>query len=115
MKNLLNQTIQKNINESFIIKKTEFITPLRTPPDEDGIWHDDGSREMAFSIGLNLQPKNIEGGKFLFREKGTEEYLEFPPLAWGQLLIFATGTDGFEHRVLKVTKGQRLVIAGWLN
>lgn len=96
----------------------EFILSLRTAPDdEDGIWHDDGSRKLAFSLGLNLSPEQIEGGELLLKKKDEPEShaTRFAPLALGELVVFLTGEYGYEHRVLAVTKGERLVCAGWLS
>ncbi len=100
---------------------TEHILTLRNgddslEPDEDGIWHDDGSRLFAFSLGLNPKIETIEGGDLLFRRKGSSEILyRHPPLAFGELLVFLTGIWGYEHKVEAVTKGQRLHCAGWLS
>jgi|GEM_PF-356797 hypothetical protein len=93
----------------------EHILSLRTSPDdEEGIWHDDGSRPLAFSLGLNLNPEKIEGGELLFREKGqSSEYKTIPPLAFGRGVVFLTGLWGKEHRVCAVAKSERLVCAGW--
>jgi hypothetical protein len=102
-------------------QSTEHILTLRSAedplePDEDGIWHDDGSRFFAFSLGLNLKNEMIAGGDLLFRLKGQNEILfRHPPLAYGELLVFLTGIWGFEHKVEAVTKGQRLHCAGWLS
>lgn len=93
----------------------EHILSLRSSPDdEDGIWHDDGSRPLAFSLGLNLSPQNIEGGELLFRDK-QEPSLEksIPPLAFGVGVVFLTGLWGKEHKVCAVTGSERLVCAGW--
>jgi hypothetical protein len=96
----------------------EFILALRDandPDEEDGIWHDDGSRLMAFSLSLNLEHEKIEGGELRVRKKGQVDYQALPTQPLGTLLIFKTGVDGFEHMVSKVTSHQRLVMAGWLS
>jgi hypothetical protein len=99
-------------------EKTEYILALRDandPDEEDGIWHDDGSRLMAFSLSLNLEHEKIQGGELRVRKKGEELYQALPTQPIGTLLIFKTGVDGFEHMVSKVTSHQRLVMAGWLS
>ena len=110
--------ILKNYGE---FQTTEHILTLRKgddrlDPDEDGIWHDDGSRRFAFSLGLNPRVETIKGGDLLLRRKGTTEILHrHSPLAFGELLVFLTGIWGYEHKVEAVTKGQRLHCAGWLS
>lgn len=94
----------------------EHILALRSgtdPYEEDGIWHDDGTRVLAFSLSLNVYGA-IEGGQLGFRKKESPEILlgPFPP---GKLLIFSTGMDGYEHKTFKVLKGERLVCAGWCS
>lgn len=97
---------------------TEHIIAIRSAEtDEDGIWHDDGTREIAFTWSLNDDP-NLEGGELLFRKKGFEGNSELhsitPPKA-ETLIIFLTGKFGFEHKVNKVTNGKRKTIAGWCS
>ena len=56
-------------------EEIEFIISIRSSkevPDEDGIWHDDGSRVLAFSLSLSLEPQLIEGGKLELRRRGEE-------------------------------------------
>lgn len=83
------------------------------PFEEDGIWHDDGSRVLAFSLSLNVFGE-ISGGSLGFRKKG-EESQELGPFPPGTLLIFNTGQDGYEHRTARVISGERLVCAGWCS
>lgn len=100
------------------LKSIEFIINIRDADndyEEDGIWHDDGSRELAFSIGLNQMPKNIEGGKLNIRKKNTTEQQEILPPSFGECYIFKTGIWGYEHKVTAVTKGRRIVVAGWCS
>lgn len=97
-----------------LIKKVEHILSLRTTLDEEGIWHDDGSRELAFSLSLNLSP--FTGAGLSIRLKNQEDSclsLGFRPA--GTLTLFLTGQDGFEHKTEKLDSGERLVLAGWLN
>ena len=100
----------------------EHIIAIRSAPeDEEGIWHDDGSRFLGFSLSLNRVPKSIEGGELRFRKKNyLSPYLDnpieiFPPLPYGKIVIFLSGVYGFEHMVSAVTIGQRIVIAGWCS
>jgi hypothetical protein len=96
----------------------EYILALRDandPDQEDGIWHDDGSRYLAFSLSLNLEHKNILGGELLIRKKMSSTFHCIPSLKLGGIIIFQTGQHGFEHKITQVTSGQRLVLAGWLN
>ena len=96
----------------------QFIISIRSSleqPDEDGIWHDDGSRILAFSLSLTLNPSEIEGGILEIRERGEEssksETLPTPP--YGSMIVFATGHLGFEHKINRVIRGERIIIAGW--
>ncbi|MDC0253655.1 2OG-Fe(II) oxygenase [Bacteriovoracales bacterium] len=92
----------------------EHIISLRKDPDEDGIWHDDGSRQLAFSLSLNLNPENIEGGELSIRKKGNPDRVGLiETLPFGSMIIFLTGHDHFEHKTHRVKKGKRLVAAGW--
>jgi len=96
----------------------EFIISIRSSfeePDEDGIWHDDGSRVLAFSLSLTLNPSEIEGGCLEIRRRGEDfpktETLPTPP--YGSMIVFATGHLGFEHKINRVIRGERIIIAGW--
>lgn len=97
----------------------EFIISIRSSresPDEDGIWHDDGSRVLAFSLSLTLDPSVIEGGRLGIRRRGTtEEGAGIPTPPYGTMIVFATGRDGFEHRIARVAQGERVIIAGWCS
>lgn len=84
-----------------------------SPDEEDGIWHDDGSRVLAFSLSLNFFGLP-QGGELEIRPKG-EGLTALGPYPPGTLVIFRTGRDGFEHRTRKVTAGLRLVCAGWCS
>jgi hypothetical protein len=92
----------------------EYIISLREAQDQhqvDGIWHDDGSRLLAFSLSLTIDP--VEGGILEFRQKNknTPKLIETPK--YGDMIVFLTGVHGYEHKINQVTKGSRLVIAGW--
>jgi hypothetical protein len=100
----------------------EFIIAIRSSrvePDEDGIWHDDGTRLLAFSLSLTLDPAAIQGGRLEIRRRGIEgvplgtksHAIETPP--FGTMIVFATGQQGFEHKINRVSGGERIIIAGW--
>jgi hypothetical protein len=97
----------------------EFIISIRSSlehPDEDGIWHDDGSRVLAFSLSLTDDPGSIDGGLLEFRKRGAidgEVIAAIPTPAFGTMIVFATGYQGFEHRINRVRRGERIIIAGW--
>jgi hypothetical protein len=97
------------------IKDSEYILALRQAPDEDGIWHDDGSRILAFTLSLNAQPESIDGGELELRKKGEQDIQRFPIFPFGHGLFFLTGVHDFEHRVCKVIHGQRIIAAGWFT
>ena len=94
----------------------EFIISVREGTnewEEDGIWHDDGSRVFAFS--LSLTDEVIEGGKLGFRKKRSEDTEFIPTPAYGEIILFLTGIHGYEHNIAQVSKGCRVVIAGWCS
>jgi hypothetical protein len=98
----------------------EFIISIRSSkesPDEDGIWHDDGSRLLAFSLSLSPFHEEIGGGRLeIRRREGAQELtgsIATPP--YGTLIVFATGQSGFEHKINRVTDGERIIAAGWCS
>jgi hypothetical protein len=96
----------------------EFIISLREAKnewEEDGIWHDDGSRVLAFSLSLSKEVESIQGGDLHIRKRGTTESSVIKPFSFGEIVVFLTGTSGFEHKIHKVEKGERLIIAGWCS
>lgn len=96
----------------------EYIIALRdgsNPDEDDGIWHDDGSRVFAFSLSLTLDHLNIQGGKLGMRKKGQDHFIEITTQEFGKIILFLTGLYGYEHKIHKVEQGQRLVIAGWCS
>jgi 2OG-Fe(II) oxygenase superfamily len=96
----------------------EFIISIRDAKndwEEDGIWHDDGSRVFAFSLSLTLSPQSIEGGHLGIRKKGEDDFPEIPTPPFGSLILFLTGEYGFEHKIHQVLKGRRIIIAGWCS
>lgn len=108
--------IFEKLSQHASFKSIEHMIALRdgaSSEEEDGIWHDDGSRVLAFSLSLNYYGLP-QGGELEVRpkEKETNSLGPFEP---GTLVIFRTGQDGFEHRTRKVTAGLRLVCAGWCS
>lgn len=106
--------IFKILSQFCPVKDIEFIISKRSSLDdweEDGIWHDDGSRILAFTLSLTLT--RPEGGVLELRKKGNNlsSFLITP--AFGTMIVFKTGVDGYEHKINAVTKGERLIIAGW--
>jgi len=105
------------IYKSFRAKYETMLSVRLGPQDEDqeGIWHDDSSRHMAFSLSLNTEPRIIKGGELSLRPKpykGVEEkVIETQP--YGNLVAFLTGQRSFEHKVSRVTNGKRVVFVIW--
>jgi len=96
----------------------EFIISIRDSKnewEEDGIWHDDGSRSCAFSLSLTLEPDLLIGGRLGIRHKGEKNFLEISTPRFGGIIIFLTGIYGFEHKIHQVTSGKRVIIAGWCS
>jgi hypothetical protein len=96
----------------------EFIISIRNGEDdfeEDGIWHDDGSRAFAFSLSLTLALDELEGGFLGIRKKGQEAFEIIRTPEFGSMILFLTGTSGYEHKIHRVTKGERVVVAGWCS
>lgn len=94
----------------------EFIISIRDAAndwEEDGIWHDDGSRVFAFSLSLTSQ--RIQGGRLGVRRKGEESMALVATPDFGGIILFLTGVYGFEHRIHQVTQGKRVIIAGWCS
>ena len=94
----------------------EFILSIRDSKndwEEDGIWHDDGSRIFSFSLSLSSDP--IEGGRLGVRPIGGEIFHEIQTPAFGGIILFLTGQSGFEHKIHQVTRGRRIIVAGWCS
>lgn len=108
-----------NILKSFCsFTDIEHIISIRdasNPWEEDGIWHDDGSRKLAFSLSLTKNSSNIQGGVLEIRKKGESISQKIPPFEWGEVVIFKTGISHFEHKINQVTSGRRIIIAGWCS
>lgn len=96
------------------LKEIEHIISIRDSEnewEEDGIWHDDGSRELAFSLSLTRD--SIEGGVLEIRSKDQSIHHHLQTPDYGHMIIFKTGKENFEHKINKVSKGRRTIIAGW--
>ena len=107
--------LYKTLSNKAHFEEIEYITAIRTDPDEEGIWHDDGSRILGFTLGLNFKDQHIEGGELIFRVKGSNQVNSLSAPSYGTLTVFLTGLFGYEHKVTKVSKGFRLVMAGWCS
>lgn len=104
--------IYEKMSQYTQFSEIEFIISLREEDNEDGIWHDDGSRVLAFSLSLTIDIPE-KGGVLEFRKKGEKESFKISTPKYGEIIIFKTGVDHYEHKINKVEKGSRLVIAGW--
>jgi hypothetical protein len=96
----------------------EFIISVRDSNnewEEDGIWHDDGSRVFAFSLSVTLDADHIIGGRLAVRQKDSDKYLEIPTPSFGTIILFLTGVYGYEHKIHQVIHGRRIIIAGWCS
>lgn len=114
---LKNGIIFQELQKYSSFESIEFIISLRdskNPWEEDGIWHDDGSRKLAFSLSI-LDACHIEGGTLEIRNKITKEYYKIKPFNFGRMIVFKTGLQNFEHKINAVTNGKRLIIAGWCS
>lgn len=100
-------------------QKIEHIIAIRSSlgeyADEDGIWHDDGSRILGFSLSLTRNSDSLSGGHLRFRSKSDSDFKTIPTQKLGKIILFKTGIYGFEHMVTAVTEGERIVIAGWCS
>lgn len=108
--------VYKFLNEFHDFNEIEFIISIRDAQnewEEDGIWHDDGSRVFAFSLSLTLE--SPEGGRLGIRPRHEENFRLIPTPSFGGIILFLTGIYGFEHRIHQVTKGRRIIIAGWCS
>lgn len=105
----------KNYVEFDSIEHIIAIRDGSDPDEEDGIWHDDGSRIAAFSISLTKDLDQLIGGELSFRKKGTHAEQKLKTRSLGSGYIFLTGQYHFEHKTNRVTRGRRVVLAGWLS
>ena len=65
-------------------------------------------RKLSFSIQLS-SPEDYEGGNLQLLDEGGQSYII--PRQRGCIVLFDSDT---QHRVLKVTKGTRKSIVGWV-
>lgn len=107
----------KKLSDYHKFDSIEHMLAIRnSEDDEDGIWHDDGSRHIAFSLSLVLNPEAIIGGNLLIRRKNDIESLtKITTQPFGTMVIFLTGQYQFEHKIQRVEKGERIVLVGWCS
>jgi hypothetical protein len=108
----------KFLNTYHDFNEIEFIISVRDSDnewEEDGIWHDDGTRFFAFSLSLTTDPQNLKGGRLGIRQKGVERFMEIPTPGFGGIILFLTGIYGYEHKIHEVLEGRRIIIAGWCS
>jgi hypothetical protein len=106
----------KYLQEYHDFENIEFIISIRDSSnewEEDGIWHDDGSRVFAFSLSLTLG--DVKGGRLGLRLRGEENFIQLPTPSFGGIILFLTGIYGYEHKIHQVMKGKRIIIAGWCS
>jgi hypothetical protein len=112
-------SIYERLRDFRTFSEIEFIISIRSSreqDDEDGIWHDDGSRVLAFSLSLTLNHEEIEGGRLEMRRRTSapdSAVAVIPTPPYGTMIVFATGYEGFEHKICRVIQGERIIIAGW--
>jgi len=110
--------LYKYLQQYHDFNEIEFIISIRDSInewEEDGIWHDDGSRVFAFSLSLTLNADKISGGRLAIREIGSERGMEIPTPSFGNIILFLTGIYGYEHKIHQVIFGKRIIIAGWCS
>lgn len=97
----------------------EWMLALREGPQEaeqEGIWHDDSSRDLALSLSLNLDPQQITGGELRLRPRANREVVtSIQPRLWGEAHFFATGKLDWEHKTSLVSAGNRLILVVWIT
>jgi hypothetical protein len=106
----------KYLQEYHDFENIEFIISIRDSSnewEEDGIWHDDGSRVFAFSLSLTLG--DVKGGRLGLRHRGEENFIQLPTPSFGGIILFLTGIYGYEHKIHQVIEGKRIIIAGWCS
>lgn len=113
-----NGRLFKYLQEFHDFTSIEFIISIRDAKndwEEDGIWHDDGSRVFAFSLSLTQDSDSLKGGRLGIRLIGQENYAQIPTPGYGGIIMFLTGIYGFEHKIHQVISGRRIIIAGWCS
>lgn len=96
------------------IEYTIAIRDSDNPDEEDGIWHDDGSRVIAASLSLTINHQ-IEGGVLEIKNKGNGRITAYECPSFGEMIIFLTGEYGYLHKINKVTKGKRIIVVLWCS
>lgn len=107
-----------NLQKYFSFSKIEIMISIRESKnewEEDGIWHDDGSRIFAFSLSLTIDPSQIQGGNLEIRRMGSQISALLPTPDYSSAIVFLTGIHGFEHRTRKVIQGKRIILVGWCS
>jgi len=113
-----NGTLYNFLQKYHDFNDIEFIISIRDASnewEEDGIWHDDGSRVFAFSLSLTIDSTNVKGGRLQVKAKHSERFFEIPTPEFGGIILFLTGLYGFEHKIHQVIEGRRIIIAGWCS
>ena len=78
-------------------------------------WHTDASDERLVGITVNLGSDAFEGGTLQMRRMATEAILaEAKNHVRGDAFLFRI-SPSLEHHVTPVTRGSRLVLAGWFR
>ena len=71
------------LKEVLSFESIEHIIAIRSAPeDEDGIWHDDGSRILGFSLSITKNHEETVGGHLRFRKKGASNSRVLPLDPW---------------------------------
>ncbi len=91
------------------------IRDAKNEYEEDGIWHDDGSRLFAFSLSLTPDAQSLEGGNLEIRRTNQADSILIPTPQFGNAIVFLTGVHGFEHRTRRVIRGRRIILVGWCS
>ena len=75
-------------------------------------WHDDLMDGRMIGMSVNLGP-HYEGGVFELRDRASERILDVVPNPVpGDAIIFAID-PALQHRVTRVTSGEKTAFAGW--
>jgi hypothetical protein len=61
-----------------------------------------------------LDSDAVKGGRLEMRKRVDADVTHsIPTPPFGTAIVFATGHQGFEHKINRVTDGERIIIAGW--